>query len=128
LISSEILPNRNFFRVNRLAMIALGGIGILIALCNISLVTLWFLAGTIRLCAFGPTVSSILNPNQFLSDHPSKRSAAQIIGLSATIGGAVFIYGILFESASMRTYGMALSLILSVGMSFRPKLELHSKP
>jgi Na+/proline symporter len=47
----------------RLIMLLHAAAGILVALVHLPLITLWFMAGTIRLATFAPTVLSIIQPN-----------------------------------------------------------------
>ena len=94
----------------RLLMFGLAASGIGVALSHMPLLTLWFLAGTIRLASFAPTVLSIIRPKM-----PGIAGTAGIVS-GLLIGGPVFGLGAYTNDPTLRTTGMLLSLATSAVM------------
>lgn len=92
---------------NRLAMVVLALLGAALACSKLSLIALWFMAGTIRLSSFASTLGSICLPNF----SGARGTLAIILGL--TFGIPPFAYGMFTGDASFRTCGMALAVAVS---------------
>lgn len=94
----------------RLCMVALVAFGLVIGLLRPSLLSLWFLAGTIRLSTFAPTLASILL-RRF-----SGAAGTCAVASGLVIGGSVFGYGIWTGNMQIRTLGMMLSVGISAAV------------
>lgn len=91
----------------RKLMLVLAVAGICLSQVHLSLVTLWFIAGTIRLATFFPTILSVL-----FKSYPSRIGTASIYS-GLTIGGSIFGYGIWLGDSKLRTIGMIMSVTIS---------------
>lgn len=107
LVMTEGRKSRASLSGGRKIMFSLACCGMLVAIGHLSLISLWFLAGTIRLSSFIPTVVSILSKNF--------RGSAGTLAITAglLIGGAVFGRGVFAKDAELRTLGMVLSIGIS---------------
>lgn len=99
--------NPETLQKGRRFMFLLALLGMLVATFHLPLITLWFLAGTIRLSSFAPTVLSIV------ATRYSGRVGTISILLGIVVGGSVFAAGIMSKSSELRTLGMFLSLSIS---------------
>lgn len=112
--------SRNVASLNRgrrwMIILVIGAISI--ALLRPRLVTFWFLASTIRLSSFLPTIICIIRG--------TAPTIAYTVALCAAflIGGTVFASGIYFEDSITRTIGMVLTLLISaLVLSFAKLME-----
>ena len=124
LASMELCQNSPTLRQGRSWMITLAASANAIAFLRPSLLTLWFLASTIRLSSFIPTVASIIGKQS-----PTIRFSLAI-GLALLIGGTVFALGIYTGDSSIRTTGMVLSFVVStLALTSKSSLDirLHSR-
>jgi len=108
LATKELCSSRQSLRNARTWMAVLVAGAIAVALLRPALLTLWFIASTIRLSSFAPTILSTIGAKS-----PSRLDTVGIVA-ALFIGGSVFAYGIYFENPTVRTIGMALSLLTPV--------------
>lgn len=104
--STQVKPSTQL-RLNRLAMLALSVCGACVASLHVSLLTLWFIAGTIRLSSFAPTVASIVKRDFKGLDGTIAIAAGLLCGIP------VFGYGSLTSQPMLRTLGMILAVAVS---------------
>ena len=116
LVSTELIRTEQKVKISRYAMIFLAAFGALLALTRLPIVTLWFLASTIRLASFTPTVQSVLDKRY------SGRVGTLSIAIGLLSGGSVFLLGIFHEDANLRTVGMLTSIGAStlISLSISP--------
>ncbi|NND65882.1 MAG: hypothetical protein HKM24_07945 [Gammaproteobacteria bacterium] len=107
LISTEVIKTQNRVKTARWAMVILAIIGLMIGLSRTSVITLWMLAGVLRLICVFPTMWSITGKN--FNGHAG--SAAIIIGAMA--GGPLFVYSSYHGLLELRTVGMILCIAVS---------------
>lgn len=112
LYSTEISRSDDKVRTSRKAMWALAIFGLAVALLRLPLITLWFLASTIRLAAVTPTVMSVVKEK-----YSGNNGAIAIIS-GLLIGGGVFILGIVQSDPWIRTLGMITAVLVSSCISF----------
>ena len=103
----------------RIYMAILTTSGIAVALGRPTLITLWFVASTIRLSSFLPTVVSIVGKNR-----PTKAYTVAIVS-SLVCGGSIFATGVLLKDNPLRTVGMILTFAISGGIIGLSKLFGH---
>lgn len=106
--ATEIEPDKPVLETSRKSMLILTLCGVIIALSGISLLTLWFATGLLRIAAALPTMFSLVNP----------RFAASMAGTIAiisgiAIGGPFFLAGALLDIAGWRLIGMVICLTTS---------------
>jgi Na+/proline symporter len=107
LVSTELVSTDNKVKISRYSMLILTVFGAVLALTRLPIVTLWFLASTIRLASFTPTVQSVLD-NKYSG---RVGNLAIVVGLLS--GGTIFLVGIVNEDSDLQTIGMLLSIGLS---------------
>jgi len=118
----EKLKNRNKINVSRFFMVCLSIAGVIVAFCNLGIITLWFIASTIRLSAFAPTIMSIWSQKY----RGIVGTISIIVGL--LVGGPIFFYGINSQVHEFKTLGMALSIGVSAFVSVGYMLYKVLKP
>ncbi len=111
LYATEVSKSSDKVKAARQAMLVLAVLGFALAFIRLPILTLWFFAGTFRLAAFAPTVSSIL----FKRYDGFVGTVSIVSGI--IVGGGLFVFGIIQEDAWLRTCGMLTALLLSAGIS-----------
>jgi Na+/proline symporter len=121
LIATEVSKSKDKIKVTRQAMVILALLGLSLLIFRLPILTLWFLAGTLRLSAFTPTVASIILPKY--------RGIVGTISIISgiMIGGGIFIFGIVQDDAWIRTLGMIASIGISTIISILLTLLPESK-
>lgn len=104
---TELTTGKPKINRGRRSMFILALLGIFLSQRHLPLVTLWFIAGTIRLTTFFPTILSVLCKRY------SPLVGTYSIIISLVVGGGVFGYGTWMGESAMRTTGMLLSISTS---------------
>lgn len=107
LVMCQVFSTNRSLKDGRMLMLILASTGTAIALLRPSVITLWFIACTIRLSSFFPTVASIQGTRE-----PSRYYTLSTI-LALVIGGSFFGYGVWQADTFFRTIGMLSTLFIS---------------
>lgn len=121
LVSTELMVREDKVQISRYSMLALAVFGATLALTRLPIITLWFLASTIRLSSFTPTVQSVLDKKY------SGVTGTTSILAGLLFGASIFLYGIIEDDANLRTVGMltalAVSTLISITSLFYSRAE-----
>jgi Na+/proline symporter len=115
---TEISKSSEKIKVGRTAMCILAIAGLVIAYFQISLITLWWIIGILRLVSLPPTLASVFD-KKF-----SGKFGTSAIAISALLGGPVFIYGSMTKNPWLNAQGMIICLAVSTiiySLKFIPK-------
>lgn len=92
-------------------MALLGIIGLCLAFTRLPIITLWFLAGTLRLSSFTPTVLSVLHKKYNGYDGTIS------IWIGIILGSILFGLSLLYNEPFLQTAAMLTALISSTTIS-----------
>jgi len=120
LYALEMSSSASIMRNSRRAMCVLATLGFMLGVGRVPVITLWMIAGMLRLATISSTILSVFHPR--FSGYAGTFSILNAI----FVGGPVFMYGSFTENAPLKTAGMVLCLIVSMVTYWLVWLVLHS--